>query len=85
MVTKLLAMPQGSRRQWMDIGAKMLMPRVAGRMMPAHPNRSCAALNPSLMRLYDMAADRYPVLLEQISGHLRRKAPLGADFSVPFG
>jgi hypothetical protein len=32
-----------------------------------------------------MATDRYPLLLEQIHAHLRRKAPLGPDFSVPFG
>lgn len=83
-VTRLLVLPQGSRRQWMDKSAKLLMPRVAGRIMPVHPNRSCAAINPSLMRLYDMATDRYPLLLEQIHGHLRSKAPLGPDFSVSF-
>jgi hypothetical protein len=85
IVTRMLALPQGNRRQWMDKGAKVLLPRVADRMMPVHPNRSCASINPSLMRLYDMATDRYPLLLEQIHAHLRRKAPLGPDFSVPFG
>ena len=84
-VTRLLAMPQGTRRQWMDRGAQVLMPRMAGRIMAVHPNRACTGLNPSLLRLYDMAADRYPLLLEQIHGHLRRNTPLGADFSVPFG
>ena len=82
--TRLLAMPQGGRRQWLDQGAKLLMPRMAGRIMAVHPNRSCLPLNPSLMRLYDMAADRYPLLLAQVHAHLRRKAPLGPDFSVPF-
>lgn len=83
-VTRWLAMPQGSRRQWMNQGAKLLMPRVAGRLMAVHPDRTCLGLNPSLMRLYEMAADRYPLLLEQIHAHLRRKAPLGPDFSVTF-
>jgi hypothetical protein len=83
-VTHLLAIPQKNRRQWMDTGAKLLMPKVSGRIMPLHPNRTCMELNPSLMRLYDMAADRYPLLLEQIHAHLRRKAPLGPDFSVTF-
>lgn len=84
-LTHFLSLPQGSRRQWMDKGIRLVLPRVSGRMMPLHPNHACAALNPSLLRLYDMAADRYPVLLEQIQAHLRRGAPLGADFSVPFG
>ena len=83
-VTHLLALPQGSRRQWLDKGVRVLMPKVSGRVMPVRPNHACAALNPSLQRLYDMAADRYPLLLEQIHGHLRRNAPLGTDFSVPF-
>lgn len=83
-VTHLLAIPQKNRRQWMDTGAKLLMPKVSGRIMPLHPNRTCMELNPSLMRLYDIAADRYPLLLEQIHAHLRRKAPLGPDFSVTF-
>ena len=83
-VTRLLAMPQGTRRQWMDRGARVLLPKMAGRIMAVHPHRSCTGLNPSLMRLYDMAADRYPLLLEQIHSHLRRKAPLGPDFSVAF-
>ena len=82
--TRLLALPKGGRREWLDKGAKVLAPRLADRIMAVHPHRTCAGLNPSLMRLYDMAADRYPLLLEQIHGHLRRKAPLGADFSVPF-
>lgn len=83
-VTHLLAMPQSNRRQWVDTTARLLMPRFAGRIMPQHPDRTCLSLNPSLMRLYDMAADRYPLLLEQIHAHLRSKAPLGPDFSVPF-
>lgn len=83
-VTHWLSLPQGQQRQWVDTGLRLLIPRMTGRVMQPHPNRECAALNPSLLRLYDMAADRYPVLLEQIHGHLRRNAPLGPDFSVPF-
>lgn len=83
-VIHLLALPQGSRRQWLDKGVRLVMPKAAGRVMPVHPNHACGAINPSLQRLYDMAADRYPLLVEQIHGHLRRNAALGADFSVPF-
>lgn len=83
-VTRLLALPQGSKRQWLDKGARLAMPRISGRLMGVHPNHACDAMNADLQRLYDMAMDRYPLLMEQIHGHLRRNAPLGADFSVAF-
>lgn len=84
-MTHLMALPQGSKRQWLDKGVHLLMPRVSARVMPVHPNHACTAMHPSMQRLYEMAKDRYPLLLEQIHTHLRRKAPLGTDFSVPFG
>lgn len=83
--TRALVVPQSTRRKFMDKAMGFLSPRNAGRLMPVHPNRACSALDPSLLRLYEMATDRYPVLLEQIRAHLRKNAPLGADFSVPFG
>lgn len=83
-ITHLLSLPQGQQRQWMKAGVGLLLPKMNDRIMPPHPNRACAALNPSLMRLYDMAADRYPLLLEQLHAHLQRNAPLGPDYSVPF-
>jgi hypothetical protein len=82
-ITRFLVIPKGPRR---DIMAKAM--GVAGRsdfLMPIHPNRDCTELNPSLLRLYEMAMDRYPILFEQIHAHLSGKAPLGADFSVIFG
>lgn len=84
-VTRFLVIPKGPRR---DMVAKLLGAAgqgKAGLLMPIHPNRDCAELDPSLMRLYEMAMDRYSILLEQIQAHLRGKAPLGADFSVIFG
>lgn len=83
--TKLLVMPKSGHRRLMEKTVSMLSPRAAGRVMPLHPNRGCSELDPSLLRLYEMAMDRYPVLLEQIRAHLRKNAPLGTDFSVPFG
>lgn len=84
-VTRFLVVPKGPRR---DMVAKLMS--AAGRekadlLMPMHPNRDCSELDPSLLRLYEMAMDRYPILLEQIQAHLRGKAPLGADFSIIFG
>lgn len=83
--TKFLVVPKGGRRKLMEKTVLALSPRTAERMIPLHPNRACSELDPSLLRLYEMAMDRYPVLLEQIRGHLRKNAPLGTDFSVPFG
>ena len=53
-------------------------------LLRQYVRQTCDAMNTDLQRLYDMAKDRYPLLMEQIHGHLRRNAPLGADFSVTF-
>lgn len=83
--TRFLVMPKGARRDAFEKTVKRLSPKAAGHLMTVHPNRNCSELDPSLMRLYEMAMDRYPVLLEQVQYHLRGKAPLGTDFSVIFG
>ena len=84
-VTKFLVMPKGPRRDLAEKTLKLTVPKYAGHLMTVHPNRDCMELNPSLLRLYEMAMDRYPVLLDQIQAHLRSSAPLGTDFSVIFG
>lgn len=84
-ITRFLVMPKGARRNVFEKTVKLVAPKAAGHLMTIHPNRNCSDLNPSLMRLYDMAMDRYPILLEQVQAHLRGKAPLGTDFSVVFG
>lgn len=84
-VTRSLVVPQSGRRELLGKALQVVGPRAAGRLMTVHPNRACSELDPSMLRLYEMAMDRYPVLLEQVRAHLRRNAPLGTDFSVPFG
>jgi hypothetical protein len=83
--TRLLIIPQSRRRELVGKLLQIAGPQVSGRLMTVRPNRSCSNLDPSLLRLYEMAMDRYPVLLEQVRSHLRHNAPLGTDFSVPFG
>lgn len=83
--TRFLVKPQSGSRKLLEKAMGIFGPRVAGKLMPVHPNRACSDLDPSLLRLYEMAMDRYPVLLEQLRAHLRHNAPLGTDFSVPFG
>lgn len=84
-ITKFLVLPKGSRRDLVEKTMNLTLPKYAEHLMTVHPNRDCAELNPSLLRLYEMAMDRYPVLLDQIQAHLRSNAPLGTDFSVIFG
>lgn len=83
--TRFLVIPKGARRTMVSKLVQVAGREKAGLLMPIHPNRDCSELDPSLMRLYEMAMDRYPVLLDQIQAHLRRKSPLGTDFSVIFG
>lgn len=83
--TRFLVIPKGARRNILEKSMKLLVPKAAAHLMTVHPNRSCNDLDPSLLRLYEIAMDRYPVLLDQIHSHLRCNAPLGTDFSVIFG
>lgn len=84
IITKSLALPKGLRRSFVEKAIRILQPRIAGRFMSIHPAHAGRKLNPDLMRLYEIAAQRYPLLLEQVQAHIRSKEPLSADFSVPF-
>ena len=83
-ITKALTLPQGYRRMLTEKVIGILHPRVAGRFMSVHTISAGRKLNPDLMRLYEIAGPRYPILLEQIQAHIKNSAPLGTDFSVPF-
>lgn len=83
--TKALVIPKGTRRNMVGKAMDLVAPNAAGLLMTEHPNRRCVKLDASLLRLYEMAMDRYMVLLDQIHAHLRRNAPLGTDFSAIFG
>ena len=84
VITKALVLPQGFRRTLAEKTVGILHPRIAGRFMSVHTLSAGRKLNPDLLRLYEIAAQRYPILLEQIQAHIRNKDPLGTDFSVPF-
>ncbi len=80
-----LLIPNGGRRRAMEKFLKLAGPETAGMLMTVHPNRACSRLDPSLLRLYELAMDRYWVLLDQVQEHLRKNAPLGTDFAAVFG
>ncbi len=75
---------KGSRRRAMLNTARRVAPRMAELAIPLRPEHRLAPVDKGLLRLYDMAQERYPLLLEQLNSHLRRKIPLGPDFSKPF-
>ena len=54
-------------------------------MMNQHPDHRLKHANEGLMRLYELARDHYPSLLDQIQTRLHRRIILGPDFSFPFG
>ena len=58
--------------------AKGLLPTVG-------PNPSCAYLDGSLFTCYQMAAEDYPVLAEQLVRALEENSPLGEEFAPIFG
>ena len=82
--THLLSGAPMTRWQLLIGATDRLAPRVSERAVPQHPIHPLSKLNPDLMRLYELAQDRYLNLLDQLRNHLRRKSPLGPDFSLPF-
>lgn len=82
---RFFVIPQGVRRDLTRKTLEQVMPKAAGLLMTVHPNRKCVALNKPLMERYQKALERYPVLLEQIHGHMTRNKPLGEEFSEIFG
>ncbi len=83
-VTRLTTMPPGSRRTVVEGTMKRVMPSSAQLIMPLGPERKLRAADRDLLQLYQIAKERYPGLLEQVQTHLRRKTPLGPDFSLVF-
>lgn len=81
----LLAAPEGPGRTVVEKGAPLLGKSAMDLVMPRCPNARCAELDAPLLALYGQAAERYPVLLEQIQNHMRNSAPLGAEFTATFG
>lgn len=80
--TRLLA---GKNRKLLKTVLSAANETVAQSLMPGEPNANCAHLDGELLRLYDLALERYPILLEELTAHLHGGEPLGADFEPSFG
>lgn len=82
--TQLMTVPRGAKRELMSNTLRLISSGAADMILPLHPDPACKDLDEKLLRLYDMAIDRYLLLLEEIQDHLRRKTPLSTDFSMSF-
>ena len=84
-VTKWLCTPPGPRRTALNAALHLTGDRFTPLVMTPGPNPRCAHLDEALYRLYLQAAERYPLLAEQLTAHLTYNAPLGEDFLATFG
>ena len=85
MATKLLATPEGARRNLLARSLKITGKNREDRVMGNQPNLLCSHLNGELEARYQQAAEEFPDLLLQLSAHLTYNAPLGEDFASIFG
>lgn len=83
--TRLLAAPEGAKRDLLNKGMALAGHDVEGMLMPLGPNPRCADLDEPLLALYRKAAALYPILLGQIQAHMAYGAPLGPEFTANFG
>lgn len=79
-----LTLPKGIRRDLLEKTLTTVGKNAAGVLMPLDPPTIGEDWDAALGRLFEMAADRYTVLVDQMQAHLRRGTPLGTDFSAEF-
>lgn len=84
-VAKLLCTPKGNARVAMQKAAQAVANKFSPFIMGDAPNENCCHLNDALKALYDEAANRFPILREQLIAHLNRNVPLGEEFEKIFG
>lgn len=82
---KLLSTPEGAPRKVLETGIHIAGKELEGMLMTSRPNPKCSQLNEQLMALYRNALERFPDYLRQLQAHMTYSAPLGEEFSVPFG
>jgi hypothetical protein len=63
----------------------LVRPGSAQLVIPVRPDPHLLGADQDLLMLFDSAKEQYVSLLEQIRTHLRKKTPLGPDFSLIFG
>lgn len=82
---KILATPEGARRNLLKKGLSCMGPNIAGLVMPSEPSPKCSRYDEKLMELYEQAMDIYPELLRQLQAHMAYNAPFDEKFLPKFG
>lgn len=82
---RLLATPKPGKRKF--LGKVMAIPggQLRHHLMRERKNSNCHHLNEEFLSLFHKALERYPILLQQLTDHMRHAAPLGAEFDPDFG
>lgn len=81
MSMKILAMPNGGLRRFVEKGAGK---RLRQHFMHRLSNRRCAHLNEPLLEHYRAALELLPEMAAQLREHLAREIPLGESFGTDF-
>ena len=82
---KLLAAPEGMRRNVLRKGMGVVARQFTGMLMTQKPLPLSAPYLPELLEKYDQAASMFPEMLSQLQAHMTYSAPFGQEFSGPFG
>ncbi|MGN1025591.1 MAG: zinc dependent phospholipase C family protein [Faecousia sp.] len=61
-----------------------IKPSLCDSLIPEAPVESYARMDSELLARFNRAAKHYPVLLEQLTAHIRSGEPLGEDFALNF-
>jgi len=81
LYARLLA---NKRRKLLELCLKPTNENVRDHVMMTKANPRCEGMHPELMKLYDLALTRYPVMLAELQAHLESGTPLGEYFDPIF-
>ncbi len=84
-LTKLLAMPEGTRRTVLKKSVGLISKELTGIVMTSGPNPRCADLNEALWEKYVQAMTQFHKMLPQLQAHLTYSAPFEKEFEPTFG
>ena len=73
------------KRKLLQTILKLTNQNVQDHVMGTKPNPRCEALNPELLKGYNLAVERYRPMLEQLIAHLEQGTALGEEFDAIFG
>ncbi len=84
-LTKLLASPDGIRRNFVSSAARLCGPAAADMVMPRQKNPDCAQYDAPLLALYEQAFADFPEMVSQLNGLISSRIPLKELFRPSFG